>query len=92
MVRYEIRYHKDVIKKDLPNLKAAKLEKKAKALVDLLGDDPFTTPPFFEQLVGDLEGYYSRRINHKHRLVYQVHEEEKILLILSMWSHYEKNL
>jgi len=89
MVKYEIRYSKGVIKKDLPNLKAAKLEKKAKALIDLLRDDPFQSPPFYEQLIGDLQGYYSRRINHKHRLVYQVYEHEKIVRILSMWSHYE---
>ena len=89
MVKYEIRYSKDVIKKDLPNLKAAKLEKKAKALIDLLRDDPFQSPPFYEQLIGDLQGYYSRRINHKRRLVYQVYEHEKIVRILSMWSHYE---
>ena len=39
--------------------------------------------------VGDMDGLYSRRINIKHRLVYQVYEENKIVKIVSAWSHYE---
>ena len=33
---------------------------------------------------------YSRRINYQHRLVYKVHEEEKIIQIISLWTHYER--
>ena len=76
--------------KDFPNLKAAGLEAKARALIDLLKENPFQTPPSYEKLVGDMEGLYSRRINIKHRLVYQVLEEQKTVKILSAWSHYEK--
>jgi Txe/YoeB family toxin of Txe-Axe toxin-antitoxin module len=32
---------------------------------------------------------YSRRINVKHRLVYEIHKTKKIVRILSMWTHYE---
>ena len=76
--------------KDFPNLTAAGLDKKAKALIELLKEDPFQSPPAYEKLVGDLEGLYSRRINLKHRLVYQVSEESKTVKIVSAWSHYEK--
>ncbi|MCX6580721.1 MAG: type II toxin-antitoxin system YoeB family toxin, partial [Candidatus Aminicenantes bacterium] len=36
-----------------------------------------------------LKGFISRRINKQHRLVYEVLEEEKIIKVLRMWTHYE---
>ena len=55
--------------KDKPKLKATGLEKKTKILLTLLSENPFQIPPSYENLVGDLNGYYSRRINIQHRLV-----------------------
>lgn len=75
--------------KDFPNLTSAGLDKKAKALIELLKENPFQNPPAYEKLVGDMEGLYSRRINLKHRLVYQIDEENKTIKIVSAWSHYE---
>lgn len=75
--------------KDKSKLKAAGLEKKAKTLLTLLSDNPFTIPPSYEKLVGDLNGYYSRRINIQHRLVYRIDSENHIVIVHSMWSHYE---
>lgn len=74
---------------DIPSLKAAKLEKKAKALIELLKSNPYQTPPAYEKLQGDLQGAYSRRINIKHRLVYEILEEEQAVKIISLWTHYE---
>ena len=34
-------------------------------------------------------GAYSRRINILHRLVYQVLENERVVKVLRLWSHYE---
>ena len=85
---YEIVYTKRALQA-LPKLKAAKLGGKVEALVALLERDPFRNPPPYESLLGTLKGSYSRRINHKHRLVYQVYEEKKTVKIISMWSHYE---
>jgi len=73
---------------DIPKLKAANLDEKARTLIELLRANPYQTPPPFEKLVGDLQGAYSRRINIKHRLVYQVFEKEKIVKVISLWSHY----
>ena len=86
---YKIEYTKTAIK-DIPKLKAAKLDEKAKALIALIKEDPYRTPPSYEKLVGDLQGLYSRRINVQHRLVYAVDEDEKIIKILALWSHYER--
>lgn len=87
-MKYEIAYTKRAVK-DIPNLKGAKLDEKTKALIKILKDNPYQNPPPYEKLVGDLQGAYSRRINSKHRLVYQVYEKEQTVKILSMWSHYE---
>ena len=76
--------------KDKPKLKAAGLEKKAKALLVLLSENPFQTAPSYEKLVGDLNGYYSRRINIQHRLVYRVDSQRHIVIVHSMWSQYER--
>lgn len=75
--------------RDAKKLAAAGLRPKAQALLDLLADDPYQTPPPFEKLVGDLSGAYSRRINIQHRLVYQVYEKEKAVKVIRLWSHYE---
>ena len=86
---YKIVYTKTAVK-DIPKLKAAHLDSRAKALIDLIKENPFQVPPSFEKLVGDLKGLFSRRINIQHRLVYQVVEEEKTIKIVSMWTHYEQ--
>lgn len=85
---YAIVYTKKAVR-DIPKLKAAKLAKKAKTLVDLIKENPFQSPPPFEKLVGDLQGACSRRINIQHRLVYQVLEDEQTIKIISMWTHYD---
>ena len=87
---------------DIPKLKSAKLDKKARALIDLIREAPFKNPPPYEKLVGDLQGAYSRRINIKHRLVYEVLPNsenlkddngtpyEGIVKMISLWTHYER--
>lgn len=86
---YKIVYTK-IAAKDIPRLKAAHLDTKAKALIDVIRENPYQTPPSYEKLVGDLQGLYSRRINLQHRLVYQVLDEEKTVKIISLWTHYER--
>lgn len=75
--------------KDAKRLSASGLKSKAQALLDILAADPFQNPPPYEKLVGDLAGAYSRRINIKHRLVYQVFEDLRTVKVLRMWTHYE---
>jgi Txe/YoeB family toxin of toxin-antitoxin system len=76
-------------KRDARKLAAAGLKPKALFLLRVLEEDPFRRPPPFEKLVGDLAGAFSRRINVQHRLVYQVLEEERVVKVLRMWTHYE---
>ena len=88
MVKYRIIYSRKA-QKDIDLLKNAGLSEKAKRLVEILREDPFRNPPPFEKLVGKLKGFYSRRINHQHRLVYQVRASAQEVVIISLWSHYE---
>ena len=84
---YTVVYTKKAVK-DIPLLKAAGLDGKARSLIEILRSAPFQNPPPFEKLQGDLSGAYSRRINIKHRLVYQILENEKTVKIISLWTHY----
>ena len=75
--------------KDAKKLSASGLKPKTKQLLDILFENPMQNPPPYEKLVGDLAGAYSRRINIKHRLVYEVLEEIRTVKILRIWTHYE---
>lgn len=86
---YEILYSHTALK-DIPKLKAAHLDKKARALIDILRNNPWQTPPNYEKLSGELEGLLSRRINIQHRLVYEIYEQTKQVKIISLWTHYER--
>ena len=94
---YHIVYEKQAVK-DIKNLKSAGLDKKARDLIDIIRGNPFQIPPAYEGLVGNLQGFYSRRINIQHRLVYQVYQEmvtvdgmvyQGTVKIIRMWTHYE---
>ena len=74
---------------DAKKLSAAGLRSKAETLIEVLRENPFMTTPFYEKLLGDLSGAYSRRINIQHRLVYQVLESEKTVKVIRMWTYYE---
>lgn len=85
---YQIVFTKQAMK-DRRLIAQAGLEKRAKALLTVLAENPFQTPPPYEKLIGDLSGFYSRRINARHRLVYSVHKDEQTVKILRLWTHYE---
>ena len=95
---YRIVFEKQAVK-DIKNLKSAGLDKKARELIEVIREDPFKNPPPYEGLVGNLKGFFSRRINIQHRLVYQVYAEptkfddveyEGTVKIIRMWTHYDR--
>ena len=75
--------------KDAKKLSGVGLRSKTEQLLDILRENPYQNPPPYEKLVGDLAGAMSRRINIQHRLVYQVLEEQKVVKVIRMWTHYE---
>lgn len=87
-MNYEIVYTRQA-RKDAKKVASSGLRSQVERLIAILEEDPCRTPPPYEKLVGDLSGAYSRRINIQHRLVYQVLEEERVVKVLRMWTHYE---
>lgn len=88
MSRWNVVFTKHA-QRDARRLASSGLRPKAEQLLEILANDPFQKPPPFEKLLGDLKGAYSRRINIQHRLVYQVLEQERVVKVLRMWTHYE---
>lgn len=86
---YSIVYTKTAAK-DIPKLKAVHLDTTAKKLIEIIRENPWQNPPPYEKLIGNLSGACSRRINRKHRLIYEVIEEQKTVKIISLWTHYER--
>ena len=87
-MKWRVVYTK-LAQKDAKKLSAAGLRKKAEILLDILRENPYQTTPPFEKLLGDLSGAYSRRINIQHRLVYQILDDEKVVKVIRMWTHFE---
>ncbi len=85
---WQLYYTKQALK-DAKKLASSNLRPQAERLLEILKKDPFQCPPAYEKLVGDLDGAWSRRINIRHRLVYQIHPEKRAVKIIRMWTHYE---
>ena len=62
--------------------------KKALKLIAELYEHPRTGTGKPEQLTGNRSGQWSRRISNKHRLVYEIHDTEVVVLILTAYGHY----
>lgn len=84
--RWELRFSNRA-QKDAKKVAKAGLKEIVKELLDEIEADPYSLP--HEKLLGDLKGLYSRRINIQHRIVYQIKKRERVVVILTMWSHYE---
>lgn len=87
-MRWKLVYTKQA-KRDAKKLARSGLKPQAQRLLDLLGTNPYQTPPPYEKLVGDLAGACSRRINIQHRLVYQVLDDMRTVKVIRMWTHYK---
>ena len=87
-MKYQLVFTKQAVK-DSKKLSSAGLRPKAEKLLEIISENPFQNPPPYEKLTGDLTGYYSRRINIQHRLVYQVIAKEKAVKVILLWTHYE---
>jgi toxin YoeB len=87
LVSWEIVYTRQA-QKDAKKIKQAGLRDNVEKLFEILRENPFQNPPPYEKLIGDLQGAYSRRINIKHRLIYELCAGN-IVKIIRMWTHYE---
>ena len=63
--------------------------KKLTKLIKELEEHPKMGTGKPKPLGGDKAGQWSRRITDKHRLVYEVLDEQVVVLVLSSWGHYD---
>ena len=86
---YEFEWTKQAVK-DFEKLSKSEYAKKGQELLEIVQKNPYQNPPWFKTLAGKFKGMISRRISQQHRLVYEVIEEEKVVIIESMWTHYHE--
>lgn len=65
-------------------------QKKIGKLLDAIAEDPYNGIGKPEPLKYNLSGAWSRRINKEHRLVYEINEDNQIIIlnVLSLKGHY----
>jgi len=62
--------------------------RKLEKILEELIDHPTKGTGKVEQLRGDLAGCWSRRLNKKHRIVYEVNENIVTVFVISASGHY----
>lgn len=81
----------DIARKDLKNHyksgNKATIKKIEKILLELT-ENPFSGEGQPEELKHDFNGYWSRRINQKDRMIYRVEEDIVTVIIVSVMGHY----
>lgn len=80
---------KSSAKGDLKKVLKSSLRKSFGEIKSVLETDPYKPIQSFEKLTPPAAGYYSRRINGQHRVVYTIDNKNKIVEIYSCWAHYE---
>lgn len=80
---YRIRFTQQA-SKDIRKL-TPKLQNKLK---DILRKKIAVDPYSGKALVGDLKGFYSVRLSYKDRIVYSIHDDELIILVIRAKTHY----
>ncbi len=91
MIKYVLKYQDDA-KKDLAkHVKSGNkpIINKITKILKELKEHPYEGTGKPEQLKYDLSGYWSRRLNREHRIVYRVEENIVTVTIVSAMGHYE---
>lgn len=77
-------------KGDLKKVLRSPLKDSFANIVETLRQDPLQPTQSFEKLMPPAAGFYSRRINGQHRVVYKVDRQHREVIIYSAWGHYER--
>ena len=87
---YSLKFRKQALE-DLASLATneKKAFAKAQILITELTEHPRTGTGKPEPLNGDRAGQWSRRITQKHRLIYEIHDYEVVVVVISAYGHYD---
>lgn len=91
MAKYRINLTDDA-KDDFKQLKRSGNKstlKKLEQIIRELAEHPYTGTGKPERLKHSYAGYYSRRLNHKDRLIYKVEDQVVTVTIVAAKDHYE---
>lgn len=80
---YRIVFSKQA-KKDIDKLAPKQKAKLQEILQNIISPNPYAGKP----LKGDLKGLYSYRINLKDRIVYEIYDEDLVILVIRAKTHY----
>ena len=86
---YEVSYTKGG-EKDRVKLMRSPYAEIASTILEQMKQDPYSNTGGGLEKVDDGDIFYVRRISAKHRLVYQIDEENREILIWEMWNHYDR--
>jgi toxin YoeB len=86
--KYTLRFSKNSYKQ-LSKIKDKKLTAKIMLILENIENNPYDLAYKFERLRGDKSGYYSKRLNQKDRIYYEVIKDEIIVFIISIIGHYD---
>lgn len=89
---WQVKVHKDVLKKQIPLLKSTGLISDYEDIISTLKKNPYENIRSREKLNPRNKQIFSMRINSKHRVVYTIEKEKHLVKIWSAWSHYEKGM
>lgn len=76
-------------KKDFKKLKQSNLKRQFQSVIEILKRNPYYPNQSFEKVQPKHLGFYSRRLNQQHRIVYKINEIDRRVEIYSAWSRYE---
>ena len=78
--RHLLKWRKSGAKKDI---------EKILALFEELKEHPMSGTGKVEALRGKYAGYWSRRINKQHRIIYSIRQDIVTVIVISLWGHYD---
>ncbi len=89
-IKYEVELHNDVSKDIRRHNKAGNrvLVKKIYNLLSELNNHPRSGIGKPERLKGWEVETWSRRIDDRHRLIYEIHDNELVIIAISAYGHY----
>lgn len=89
-MKFKIVFRPDAIKDIEKLIKSGNLPliRKFRKLLQELEEHPETGTGKPERLKNNLSGFWSRRINQEHRLIYSIDGEKVIVTVVSAFGHY----
>ena len=86
---YSIQFKKLALKEVQKISNNSKLMSKLRTILDDIIADPYSPNFKFERLKHNLQGYCSKRLTQKDRVIYEVNDSVVTVTVLSVLGHYD---